>query len=164
MKNTMKILKFLPLVLLLGIILVGCQKDITKEWDYKYGFTAQDILGQYTYSGVQDAFEGLTENEYFHVCQDANISITYGGTLQLHFNSPRLSYNKTFTGQLVADEDNFLFYLTASQSQNADDVTAYVYTNKEGKIRLHGYARKTGYSAADDQYYRINYYFDVIKK
>lgn len=164
MKNTMRKLKFLPLVLLLGIILVGCQKDSTKEWEYKYGFTAQDILGQYTFSGVEDAFESLTESEYFHICRDATISISYGSTLQFHFNCPRLSYSKTFTGQFVADDENFLIQMTSSQSSNSDDLTAYVYTNKQGKIRLHGYARKTGYSASDGEYYRINYYFDVIKK
>ena len=105
----------------------------------------------------------MTESEYFHICQDANISISYGSTLQLHFNSPRLSYNKTFTGQLVADEDNFLIHLTESQSANSQDVTAYVFTDKQGRIRLHGFARKTAYSISDDEYYKINYYFDVLK-
>ena len=150
-------------MLMLSAVLLSCTKDTPKEWDYKYGFTTQDIIGEYTYSGVPDAFEGLTESEYFHLCQDATIDITYGGVLRFHINSPKFNYNKTFTGQPVEDDDNFLIHLTESQSANSQDVTAYVFTDKQGRIRLHGFARKTAYSIADDEYYKINYYFDVLK-
>ena len=164
MKDTMKRMKFLPLVLVLGVMLFSCEKDSTKEWEYKYGYTIQDIIGQYVFSGVQDAFSGLTESEFIHLCQDATVNITSGGTLRFDINCPRNSYNRTFTGTLPSDEDRFLIHMAASQSANSDDVTAYVYTNKQGKIRLHGYARKAAYSPADDVYYKVNYYFDVIKR
>lgn len=160
----MKRVKFLPLVFALGVMLFSCEKDTTREWEYKYGYTIQDVVGQYVFSGVPDAFEGLTESELFHICQDATVNITYGGTMQFNINCPRNGYNRTFTGMPAMDEDSFLIRMATSQSANSDDITAYVYTNKQGKIRLHGYARKAAYSAADDVYYKVNFYFDVIKR
>ena len=157
-------MKFLPLVLALGVILFSCEKDTNKEWEYKYGYTIQDIVGQYVFSGVPDAFEGLTESELFHICQDATVNISYGGTMQFTINCPRNAFNRTFTGMPSSDEDRFLIQMSTSQSANSDEVFAYVYTNKQGKIRLHGYARKAAYSAVDDVYYKVNYFFDVIKR
>ena len=164
MRNTMKKMRLLPLLFVLGIVLFSCEKDSTKEWEYKYGYTVQDIVGQYTFSGIPNAFEGLVESEFIHLCQDAVVDINYGGNMQFHINCPSDAYNRTFTGQPTTDEDSFLIQMATSQSANADDVTAYVYTNKQGKIRLHGYARKSVYSYLDDAYYKINYYFDVIKR
>jgi len=164
MKHIMRKLNFLPLLFVLGAVLFSCKKDSTKEWEYKYGYTVQDIVGQYTYSGIPDAFEGIMESEFMHVCQDAIINITYGGNMQFQINCPSNAYNRTFTGQPTSDEDGFLIQMATSQSVNSDDVTAYVYTNKQGKIRLHGYARKSVYSSSYGGYSKINYYFDVIKR
>lgn len=157
-------MKFLPLVLALGVMLFSCEKDTNKEWEYKYGYTIQDIVGQYVFSGVPEAFEGLMESEYIHICQDATVNISYGGTMQFTINCPRNAFNRTFTGMPSSDEDRFLIQMSTSQSANSDEVFAYVYSNKQGKIRLHGYARKAAYSVADDVYYKVNYYFDVVKR
>ena len=161
----MKRMKFLPLVLLFGVVLFSCEKDSTKEWQYKYGFTPQDVIGHFTYSGVSDAFEGLTESEYFHLCDDAIIDISSSGVNGLQFNirCPKADFTRSYTGQHNAGDEDFLIQIKASQSTYADEVTAYVYTNKSGKIRLHGYARKAKYHPATDEYYWVNYYFDVIK-
>ena len=75
----MKRMKILPLVLLFGVVLFSCEKDSTKEWQYKYGFTLQDVIGHFTFSGASNAFEGLTESEYFHLCDDAIIDISSSG-------------------------------------------------------------------------------------
>ena len=160
----MRKLKFLPLLFVLGIVLFSCEKDSTKEWEYKYGFTVQDIVGQYTYSGIPNAFEGIMESEFMHICQDAIVDITYGGNMQFHINCPSNAYNRTFTGQPTLDADSFLIHMAASHSSYSDAVTAYVYTNKQGRIRLHGYASKPVSSPLYSADSKINYYFDVIKR
>lgn len=157
----MKRMKILPLALLFGVVLFSCEKDSTKEWQYKYGFTNSDVIGRYTYSGVPNAFEGLTESEYFHICDDAVVTITQYGLsgLQLDIKCPKAEYTRSFMGQSGTEEDDFLIHLVAS----THEVTARVYTNKAGRIRLHGYARKQMYHTATGENYWVNYYFDVIK-
>ena len=135
----MKRMKILPLVLLFGVVLFSCEKDSTKEWQYKYGFTPQDVIGHFTYSGVSDAFEGLTESEYFHLCDDAIIDISSSGVNGLQFNirCPKAAFTRSYTGQHNAGDDDFLIHIKACIS---------LFTGKAFKLQYKLDGRNSGNS------------------
>lgn len=164
--------KTLKLVLVaLGLMLVSCGKNQKSEWSYLYGYSNLDIIGTYHFSDLPDAFDALEENEFCHLCRDAEITISpySGSSVEFKIKCPNEGYDQTFTGDPSLNEDDFLINLRKSPSSSNTEysVTASVYQNSKGEIRLHGYARKTVYGVDSNQQqyvrYCYNYYFDVIK-
>lgn len=177
MIQTMKKLRFLPLAVLLGFVLVSCNKDSNKEWKQFYGYTVEDIVGTYVYSNVQDAFDGLMESEYSHICEDAQVTITpylnSQTSIEFKVNCPGAGFNKSFTGRPFITEDSFLVKMSLPSGTLYPDyeLTAHVYQNDKGDIRLNGFARRIFYEVivVDGETHKqvksvVNYYFDVIKK
>ena len=174
----MKKMRFLPLVLVLGVLLFSCKKDETKEWKQFYNFTLEDVMGTYTNSNVTGAFEGLKENDFCHICEDAEVSISpYMGSdssIEFKVYCSKAGFNKTFTGHPVLNSDAFLISMSMPASSIYPDfeVTAYVYKNDKGNVRLHGFARHIYYenlvvdfdgTVHKDVKSMVNYYFDVVK-
>ena len=173
----MKKMRFLPLVLVLGVLLFSCKKDETKEWKQFYNFTLEEVMGTYTYSNVSGAFDALTENDFCHICEDAEVNISpYLGSdssIEFKVNCQKAGFNKSYTGHPVLNDDNFLITMSIPASSIYPDyeVTAYVYKNDKGDVRLHGFARHIYYenivdpdgTVHKDVKSMVNYYFDVIK-
>ena len=164
------------MALVLGALLVSCNKDATKEWTRFNDFTLDDIKGTYSYSNVAGAFDGLTENNYLHICDDAEISVSsyLGSDSSIEFRvlCPNASYNKSFTGHPVLSDDASLINMTLPSTSlyPNDELTAYVYKNEKGNVRLHGFARHITYKTYVDNgetihevIAMVNYYFDVKK-
>ena len=160
MKNT----KFLLALLMLGFLFVSCEKQQQEEWTHYYGYNIEEIAGTYTFSHVDDAFDGLTESVYCHICEDAKISVTAGsgGTIEFKLNCPSDDFNRTFEGLPRLTDNDFLISMTAPSWSPIYKLTVYVYKNNEGQIRFHGFARHV-HNAGTVQEYPVNYYFDVIK-
>jgi len=156
--------------ILLAVAFVGC-KDEKKGWDYLYGYTNDDIVGTYHFSNVADAFESLTESEYCHLCDDAEITISsyQENSVKFTIKCPDAGYNHSFTGRTSYSENDFLINMSEKAlGVNIEyTVTASVYTNAKNEIRLHGFARKIIYQYDTNQEEIVkecyNYYFDVIK-
>ena len=172
----MKNIKYLSVLVMLGLLFVSCEKQSQeKEWDKYYGYTNEEIVGSYAFSNVKDAFDGLTENAYCHICEDARINITAssGNTIEFKVNCPNEEFNRTFEGRPCSTDDDFLINMTApSGSIHPEyELTVYVYKNDQGDIRLHGFARHITYEIHNDPNgmpvynikSKVNYYFDVIK-
>ena len=174
----MKKMRFLPLVLVFGLLLFSCKKDETKEWKQFYDFTLADIMGTYTNSNVSGAFDALTENDFCHICEDAVINMSsYLGSdssIEFNVNCQKANFNKSFTGRPVMNDDNFLISMSmpATSIYPYYEVTAYVYKNDKGNVRLHGFARHIYYENVvvdfdgtehKDVKSMVNYYFDVLK-
>lgn len=172
----MKRLRFLPLAFVLGVLLVSCNKDTTKEWELFYDFTLDDIKGTYSYSNVSGAFDGLTENNYFHICDDAEISVSpysvSASSIEFKVVCPKAVFNKSFIGRPALNNDASLIdmSLPSTSSYPNYELTAYVYKNEKGDVRLHGFAKHIYYEIVEEDGVTIhkvtaivNYYFDVIK-
>ena len=170
-------MRFMALLLMVGAMMVACQKDETKTWEKYYGYSIDEIKGTYTFSYVSSAFDGLTENDYCHICQDAEISVTSylnsESSIAFHVKCPKATFNSTFTGRPVMTEDGFLVKMSnPSTAENPDyELTVYVYKNAKGDIRLHGFARHIYYEIVVENgvnvkrvKYVVNYYFDVKKQ
>lgn len=154
MRNTMKKIKMWPMMLLLAIFFVSCEKE-KKEWSLDYGFSTEDVVGSYSNSNVKGAFDGLAESAYCRICYDAEVAITnVGGKSRFELKSPNIGFNVSIQGSPVSNGDGFLLQM----SQSPNELTAYVYTNNASQVRLHGFVRK--WKNSDES---INYYFDVIK-
>ena len=112
----MKKMRFLPLLLVVGVLLVACQKDETKEWEKFYGYTIEDIKGNYAFSSISSAFEDLTENSYCHICNDAEITITASlvSTYSVDFmvNCSKAGFKRTFSGRPTLNDDDFLINMS----------------------------------------------------
>ena len=172
----MKNIKYLSVLVVLGLFFVSCEKQSQeKEWDKYYGYPNEEIVGTYAFSNVKDAFDGLTENAYCHICEDAKINITAssGNTIEFKVNCPSDEFNRTFEGRPCLTDDDFLIQMTIPSSSPHPDyeLTVYVYKNDKGDIRLHGFARHITYQIDTNSdgtvlykiKSKINYYFDVIK-
>jgi len=172
----MKRMRFLPLLLLLGILLVSCEKDSTKEWEKYYGYSLDEIKGSYTYSNISGAFDGLTENNFCHLCDDAEVGISSymdsESSIEFKINCPKAGLNKSFTGRPVLNENGFLVLMSIPSTAEYPDyeLTVYVYRNAKGEIRLHGFARHIYYEIVIENDMPVhhvktvvNYYFDVKK-
>lgn len=173
----MKKLRFMAMLLMVGTLMVACQKDDAKEWQQFYDFTLDDIKGTYTFSYVMSAFEGLTENGYCHICQDAEINVSSyfdsESSISFKLNCPKATFNTTFTGRPAINEDDaFLLNMSNPSTSLYPDytLTVYVYKNDKGNVRLHGFARHIYYETIVENGVAhkvvktmINYYFDVKK-
>ena len=172
----MKNIKYLSVLLMLSLLFVSCEKQSqNKEWNKHYGYTNEEIIGSYAYSKVANAFDGLTESIYCHICEDAKINITGegGNIIEFKVNCPSDEFNRTFEGRPCMTDDDFLINMTAPSGNSHPDyeLTVYVYKNDKGDIRLHGFARHITYQIVDNAdgttvynvESKVNYYFDVIK-
>jgi len=152
----MKNIKYLFVLLVMSLLLVSCEKEPKQEWNKYYGYTNEEIIGSYSYSSVENAFDGLTESLYCHICEDAVITITAESESSLRFeiNSVNEELNASIKGKPAQNDDGFLVCI--SDAIHDYELMAYVYTNASDQIRIHGYVRR---------YYPSirNYYFDVIK-
>lgn len=166
MKKAMKRIMILPMLFVLGLLLVSCGEETKKEWKGYYGYTNGDIIGTYSYSNVSNAFEGLMESNYCHLCDDAEITIRNYSEASVEFtiNCPQANFHKTFTGKPTLNENDNVIHMSIDPAtlNPVYDVMAYVYINEANEIRLHGFARKNIYHQ-DEEPYSINYYFDVVK-
>lgn len=174
----MKKMRFMALLLMVGTLMVACQKDDAKEWQQFYDFTLDDIKGTYDFSYVSSAFNGLTETSFCHICEDAAVSVsTYLGSessIEFKVNCAKETFNKSFTGRPAINEDDpFLLNMSSPNTSDYPDytLTAYVYKNAKGDIRLHGFARRIYYEIVVENGVNhkvvksmINYYFDVKKQ
>ena len=174
----MKKMRFMALLLMVGAMMLACKKDDAKEWQQFYDFTLDDIKGTYEFSYVSSAFDGLTETTYSHICEDATVSVSsYLGSessIEFKVNCKKETFNKSFTGRPAINEDKpFLLNMASpNTSENPDyTLTAYVYKNAKGDIRLHGFARHIYYETVYENGIphkviksMINYYFDVRKQ
>lgn len=154
----------------LAMMLVSCEKPPKSEWSYIYGYSNEDVIGTYHFSNVSDAFETLTEGEYCHLCSDAEISIAPYATnsVEFHVKSANAGYDQIFTGAPSHNNNDFLITMSNQVGSTTEyTVTASVYNNAKGDIRLHGFARKIIYGIDTENHkylkYCYNYYFDVIK-
>ena len=177
MRNKMKNIKYLSGMLMLGLLFVSCEKQSQEnEWNKHYGYTNEEIAGRYSFSNISDAFDGLSEGAYCHICEDAKIDITAesGNAIEFKINCPSDELNRTFEGRPSMTDNDFLINMTlpSASAHPTYELTAYVYKNSQGDIRIHGFARhviyETVYNPATEQNdyvpkARINYYFDVIK-
>lgn len=154
MKNTMKKIQQLSMLLLLGVLLISCKKDQI-VWTKDSGYTMSEILGTYSYSKVDNAFEGLTESPYCHICYDAQITITPSnlGKVKFEFKSSGANFTRNIVGNPNGSSNDFLMCMVDGRYE----LTATVYTNNANEIRLHGHVRNNSNDSP------INYYFDVIK-
>lgn len=174
-------MKILALLILFAVALVGC-KDEKKEWNYKYGYTNEDIIGTYSFSNVAKAFEDLEPSAYCNICEDAQIEITAASSWSVKFkiNCPDEGYSQTFVGAPTKNPDDCMIRLssgyqfTGGGKLRAYNVLASVYQNDLQQIRLSGFAATNTYNLvqvpgtdpplydtiADSGY---NYYFDIIK-
>ena len=150
----MKNIRILSVLFLLSLFFVSCEEEQNNEWERYYGYTNEEIIGSYSNSNVADAFDGLTESLYCHICDDARITVTAESENMVRFsvNSAEAALNTSLKGNPALNDDDFLITLVDSPYK----LTAYVYTNAEGQLRLHGFVR--AYSPN-----LVNYYFDVIK-
>lgn len=167
----MKRVVYLSLLLSLCVAFVSCkdQKE-SKEWESFYGYTVEDIIGEYGFSNLINAFDGLTESDYCHICDDAEISVVAltNTSVQFNFNCAGLGFDKSFMGRPTLNDNDFLIRMATTlqyQSGKLKDyqLTSYVYRNANQDLRLHGYVTENIYEADTVLLDRINYYFDVIK-
>ena len=165
----MKRMRVLPLLLMVGVLLVACQKDATKEWEKFSGYTIDDIKGTYNYSNVSGVFDDLTENSYCHLCDDALVTIASSlistSSIDFTVNCPKAVFKKTFSGRPTLNDNDFLISMSipTGEVHPSYELTAYVYRNAKGDIRLHGFARHVHHPGTEEEY-KVNYYFDVLKK
>jgi len=157
----MKNYRLLAFLLLMGLSFASCSKKTV--WNVFYGYTAQDIMGTFSPSDVADAFDGLTESEYCHICHDAQITISNNsGKIRLEFKSVSAGMEKTLTGNPSLNEDDFLLQLGNIAGYGVPELITTVYTNAAQEVRLHGYVRKLKSHSPEGPTY-VNYYFDVVK-
>lgn len=169
------------LLLLFVVIFSGCEKK--KEWNYRYGYTVDDIAGSYTYSNIESSFDQLTENQYCHICTDAEINITKltDQTIKFKINCPDENFSREWVGKPSKTSNDFMLHMSSGYMIRggrtrfkAYNLTGYVYQNEAQNIRVHGFASfckyELQYPLAPDSSFvdtaliqATNYYFDMIK-
>ncbi len=147
MINNMKSFKLFALLCVLGVFFASC-KEPKNEWENYFGYTNQELVGSYVSSNVTDAFDGLIEGTYCHICHDATIKVTpNGGKLKFEIKSPNNGLTHNCVGDPSLSNNDCLI-------QIGNELLATVYTNSSQGMRIHGYVRIND----------VNYYFDVIKE
>ena len=181
MNNAMKNIKLTTALCLLTLLLASCGKESKSKWTNFYGYTNEDIIGSYSYSNVEGAFDAV-EGTGRHACPDAEVSITpynsKGNVVNFSINCPEENFSRTFTGRPTTNSNDFMLHMSSgyqhySGKLRAYNLTSYVFTDDEGTLRLHGYAAVNTYEVVhpypDSQLTDtvtvdgVYYYFDVIK-
>ena len=178
----MKKISILAFFLLLAVLLVSCKDKTKEEWSHFYGYTNNDIIGEYSFSNINKVFDDLEPSSYCHICDDAEISITAASATMVNFNinCPNDNYSRTFTGVPTKNPNDCMIRMSSGYTQTgggklrAYNVQASVYRNDALQIRLSGFAAMNTYKLVavpntDPILYDtiqdsgVNYYFDVIK-
>lgn len=169
------------LLLILALLFAGCGKK--KEWSYLFGYTVDDIAGTYTYSNIEDAFETLTENDYCHICPDAEVTITKltDETIKFKINCPEENFSREWVGKPTKTNGDFMIRMSSGYQMRVGtkfksyNLSSSVYQNENQDTRLHGFASICKYEVefpfapADSTVVdtvltqAVNYYFDMIK-
>ena len=144
------------LLMLFALVLTSCSDDKKSEWSYFHGFTIEDIVGSYSWSNLDNAFDGLLESSNCHICDDGKVTVTQiaGSMVRFRFESELASFSRTVEDNATEDGNDFMIKM----EEYPFEVSAYVYKNDKNQIRLHGFVRKNTAELGS-----INYYFDVIK-
>ena len=148
-----KNIKLITLLTLFALVFSGCEEK--KEWSLFYGFTNEDIIGSYSYSNIDDAFDNLLESQWCHLCPDAKVNIMpgSGSLVRFRLESESADFSRTVEDFSTQEGNDFMIMM----EENPYEVSAYVYKDAKDHLRLHGFVRKhVGGS-------NVNYYFDVIK-
>ena len=157
-----KNITFATILLLLALVFSGCEKK-KSEWTIFYNYSVDDIVGDYHYSNVSNAFEYIVEGSTVHICEDAFVMISKltETSVQITLKCPDEGYNQTFIGTPFNNNDDFKIYLEAPLYE----FNAIVYTNEKGEIRLHGNGRKIIGSTGGPHSQPLfdNWYYDVVK-
>lgn len=163
------------LIVLCAVALVSCKPEEKKEWSKFYGYTSNDLVGDYAFSNASNAFANLIESDEGHLCEDAEITVTAASaqTITFRMESPRLHFVKVFTGRPTLNQNTSLINMYSSWSNlRRFGLTSEVLKNDKGDIRLQGFISDDHYERVfntetgvyDTLYeYSIKYYFDVIK-
>lgn len=161
----MKKLSLICLLLLLGLVSVSCKEhneDPVNPVDPVN--LVSDIYGQYTFSHAADAFDGLVEDAFHFLCEDAVIDIASDEEHEssLKIDCPEERFSHCFQGPLFENGNDSIIYLSdcgdGKNPPNCWDLTANVY-REDGKIRLIGSLVFT--SGMDGHSFTC--YFDVLK-
>jgi len=147
------------LFMLFALVFTGCEKK--NEWSYLHGFTTEDIVGTYSWSNIDNVFDGLLESTYCHLCDDAKITITksVGSLVIFRFENESPAFTVAVEDGATAPGNDFMILMEEYKAGVPYEVSAHVYHDGKNRIRLHGFVReyKPGYGGP------VNYYFDVIK-
>ena len=162
-------------LLLLVIACFSCEKQETKEWSKFFGYTNDDIVGEYVHSGLSTAFADLTESSSAYLCADAQVKITSTSETGILFriDCPDHNFAKSFSGCPSPNSGSFLINMGGAMSGMKRYVlSATVRKNGEEKVRLEGSVSEDHfvreYNTATQKYdtifdHSVKYYFDVIK-
>ncbi len=169
-----KAISVLALCSLLLAAMVSCEKE-QKEWSKLYGYTQDDLVGQYSYSQSPGAFASLVENENAHLCSDAVVSIAATSEQNITFglSCPDHNFQRSFSGKPSLMSNAFLISMGSGWvGLKRYALSATVLKNAQNDIRLEGFVSENHYERfynADEERYdtvlsnSVNYYFDVIK-
>ena len=162
-------------LLLLVIACFSCEKQETKEWSKFFGYTNDDIVGEYVHSGLSTAFADLPESSSAYLCADAQVKITSTSETGILFriDCPDHNFAKSFSGCPSPNSGSFLINMGGAMSGMKRYVlSATVRKNGEEKVRLEGSVSEDHfvreYNTATQKYdtifdHSVKYYFDVIK-
>lgn len=174
MINDMKKFRNLFLLLLMGACLASCNKK-EKEWNYLFGYTCDDIIGTYRYSNAPDAFSMLKENDYCHLCEDAQVTVNPSSSDRVDFRLvfPNQNFQKSFLGKPNTSSNAFLVSMYSDWSGlKLYGLSADVMTNAKEEVRMKGFVTEDHYSRKYNEItstydtlfdYSVKYYFDIIK-
>ena len=156
-----KLIRLSVAAVILLVAFASCEKS--NEWTNFNGYSKADIVGNYSYSQNDDAFEFLVEGKYCHICKDATIEITEkeDEVIRVALHCPENNFNPSFEGLVDTQSDSYLLEFV----NNNLFFTSSVQRNEEGDILLHGHVRKRIQEVIDEVVVEsyVNYYFDVIK-
>lgn len=158
----MKRISTLLATLLCLVMFVSCEKEPVNEWQRFWGFTKDDIVGDYEANPDESIYEeyptaGVTvyNNATLHV---AGLS---GDMISIRINIPGV-LNKVFSGSVYSAPDNSDIALVFPNGN--EDIRMTVYKNSKGDVRFHGIQKRYHYNEQHVLISSENYVFDVIKK
>jgi hypothetical protein len=158
----MKRISTLLATLLCLVMFVSCEKEPVNEWQRFWGYTKDDIVGDYEANPDESIYEeyptaGMT------IYKNASIHVTglSGDLVSIRINIPGV-INKVFSGAVYSASDNSDLALVSTNGN--DDIRMTVYKNSKGDVRFHGIQKRYHYDAGHVLTSSENYGFDVIKK
>ena len=162
----------LSAIFFISMVLTSCKPE-KKEWQRFIGYTPADIVGEYHFSEVEDAFAGIFESEEGILCPDALINVTspMAQTVRIVVKCPDHNFQKTFSGRPSLNTNPFNIIMDGGWSgMKRYGIYADVMKNDQGVVRLVGCVNEDRYEkvydleaqAYDTVYdYSIKRYFDV---
>lgn len=163
------------------LLLLSCNKA-DNRWKNLYGYSREDIIGEYGFSEVPDAFGSLVESAYCHICEDAKITVTpfMEKSVDFQIECPGENFTRNFRGVPAEVEDDYMINLNGGMTHMGNnrfksyEVSASVMKDEMNRVRLHGAASVNVWKFENDTIQSIHhgdtilhsstkYYFDVIK-